>query len=250
VPNLIAHIDIALECAAELCHPVIEANLGSYILGSCAPDIRIITQDSRDDYHFAPISNKVVGTGIKSLFNAYPRLADAANLSERTQAFMAGYISHLVADEAWIIQVYCPYFGNRAVFPDHVLADILDRALQLEMDRQAVDKHDGMKQVREHLVDAHVGVEVDFLPADTLAEWREFLFTTTQREFTWERLRRMVRRQYPQDDGTAQTMADEFLKGLPESLERVYELVPRETLISYRRSIVQEWTSIVRRYLS
>lgn len=249
MPNLTAHIDIGLECAAELCHPAIEANLGSHILGSCSPDIRIITRGERDDYHFAPITNQVIGAGARSLFKAYPRMADAVNLSQRTQAFMAGYISHLVADEAWIIRVYLPYFGNRKLFPDRVLANVMDRAVQLEMDCQAVDKHDGMKQIVDYLVDAHVGVDVDFLSTDTLAEWREFLSVAIQREFTWERLKGMARRQYPQDDGTAQAVADEFVKGLPESLERIHQLVPRDALRSYRRTIVQEWFSIVRGYL-
>ncbi|MEE8443154.1 MAG: hypothetical protein V3S37_05335 [Dehalococcoidia bacterium] len=249
MPNLIAHIDIALECRAKLCHPVIEANLGSHLLGSCSPDIRIITQGNRDDYHFAPISNQEIGTGVRKLFAEYPRMADMANLSGPTQAFMAGYISHLVADETWIIKIYRPYFGNPDVFPDRTLANVMDRAMQLEMDRQATEKHDGMRLMGDRLVDAHVGVEVDFLSADSLKEWREFLSTAIQREFTWERLGRMTRRQFPEDDGTAQALADDFVNGLPESLERVHKLVPREALSSYRNAIVREWSDIVQEYL-
>ena len=250
MPNPITHVDIALESVVEFRHPSIEANLGSYLLGSCAPDIRVITHGHRDDTHFAPLSNQVIGTGTKNMFKAYPRLGEAANLSERTQAFMAGYISHLVADEAWITQVYRPYFGNQAVFQDPVMAKVVDRAVQMDMDRMAIDGLNGMAQVRDHLADAHVGVQVDFLPAESLAEWEEWLSGVTQRGFTWERLRRMaIRRQEPQDHEKAQEIAEQFLKTMPDSLERLYDLVPREAVRSYRAAIVQEWSKIVREYL-
>ncbi|MDO8750418.1 MAG: hypothetical protein Q7K03_04670, partial [Dehalococcoidia bacterium] len=61
MPNPIAHLDIALELAAQLPASVIEANLGSFLLGSCSPDIRVITSGQRDDTHFAPLSNATIG---------------------------------------------------------------------------------------------------------------------------------------------------------------------------------------------
>lgn len=250
MPNLTAHIDLALECVGELRHPDLQANLGSYILGSCSPDIRIITHGHRDDTHFAPVSNHVIGAGARGLFKAYPQLAKPYDVSIRTRAFLAGYISHLVADEAWIILIYRPYFGNRELIDDHVMANIMDRAIQLEMDRQAGASRDGMQGVRALLADAHVGVAVDFLPTERLAEWRDWVVSFTQREFTWERLRFMARRQFPQDDGTAQAKAEQFIKSLPGGLERVYALVPREALRAYREATVQEWSKLVQEYLA
>ena len=250
MPNPLFHIDIALESTASFSHSVIENNLGSYLLGSCSPDIRVITRGNRDDTHFAPISNQVIGTGTKNLFKAYPRLERVADLSERTQAFMAGYFSHLVADEAWIILIYRPYFHNREIFQDEILANVMDRAVQLEMDRDAVARHDGMEHIRDQLVDAHIGVEVDFLPTETLAEWRDWVAGVTEREFTWERLRALAsRRQRPGDVPRAQEAADEFLRTLPEALDHLYQRVPKEALRSYRDTIIQEWCEIVREYL-
>ena len=250
MPNPISHIDMALESAAEFRHPVIEANLGSYLLGSCAPDIRMITHGNRDDYHFAPISNQVIGTGATNLFKAHPRLGEPASLSERMQAFIAGYISHLMADEAWIINIYQPYFGNRELFEDPVMANVIDRAVQLDMDRLALDRRNGMSQVCDHLVDAHVGVDVDFLEPEALAEFQQRLSGVAQRGFTWERLTFLAsRRQAPQDLEKAQAVAEQFIKSLPDSLERAYQLVPREVLGTYRRTVVEEWIRVVREYL-
>ncbi|MFH1140274.1 MAG: zinc dependent phospholipase C family protein [Chloroflexota bacterium] len=250
MPNSIAHLDIALELATQFPIPVIEANLGSFLLGSCSPDIRVITRGQRDDTHFAPLSNATIGAGTSNLFAAHPNLSHAATLSGPTQAFMAGYISHLVADEAWIIQVYRPYFANRALFNDPVEANVMDRALQLDMDRCARDKPLGMKRIMDCLPDSHVGVSVGFLPAETLAEWREWLVAATQREFTWERLRGLAtRRQDPQELDRAKLIADRFLADPQESLERIYTVVPRAALVSYRDTIAREWANIVRRYL-
>ncbi len=239
-----------MELAAQLPRPVIEANLGSFLLGSCSPDIRVITRGQRDDTHFAPLSNSTIGAGASNMLKAHPHLSHAAVLSGPTQAFLAGYISHLVADEAWIIQVYRPYFANRALFNDPVEANVMDRALQLDLDRCARDKLQGMKTIADWLPNADVGVSVGFLPAETLAEWREWLVGATQREFTWERLQGLAtRRQDPQELDRARLIADRFLADPSQSLERIYDLVPRATLVSYRQTIAQEWATTVQEYL-
>ena len=249
MPNLTAHIDIALECLAYLQLPVVERNLGPFLLGSCSPDIRIITHGRRDVTHFAPVSNQVIGAGARSMFEAYPDLADLASRSERTQAFLAGYISHLIADESWIIKIYRPYFGNRDVFEDEVVANITDRAMQLDMDRLAVDKRDGMTQARDHLAYAHTGVEVEFLDQDILAQFQGRVSDALQRQFDWGRLLFMARRQYPEEHGPAQAFAQEFVDGLPGSLEHAYSLVPRKAIAEFRATIVQEWSGTVKERL-
>ncbi|MBI4200042.1 MAG: zinc dependent phospholipase C family protein [Chloroflexi bacterium] len=258
MPNLIAHMDIALESARCLAGDVgpqplrdtIQKHLGSFLLGSCAPDIRAITKDRRDATHFAPVSNTVVGTGARNLFQAYPRLRAAASSSDPTVAFMAGYVSHLVADEAWIIDIYRPYFANRQQFPDPVVANVMDRALQLDLDRQALGLHQGADAFLGPLAEADNDVSVDFIPPSALAQWKERVAWVLQRSFSWERLLFLTRRQYPQDDGTAQRVASEFLATLPEGLEHVYQQVPRERVEAYRSTAIQEWVKAATRYLA
>ena len=250
MPNPMFHIDLALESRASLSHPAIENNLGSYLLGSCAPDIRIITHGDRGDTHFVPLDNQVLGEGTRNLFKTYPVLADAGKLSERTQAFLAGYISHLMADEAWIIRMYRPYFTSRGPFKDQVEANVMDRAVQLSLDREALDRNNGMRDVTVLLGDANVGVELSFLPADTLAEWRDWVEAATLREFSWERLRGLsTRRQEPEDQERAEQFADRFLDSMPDSLDRLRDRVPAEALRSYKDTAIQEWASVVGDYL-
>ena len=249
MPGLLSHIDLAIDAASVTDNPVINENFGAFILGCCAPDIRIITHGLREDTHFAPLTNRVVGTGMDGLLKAHPGLADSASLSGSTQAFLAGYFSHLVTDEAWIAQVYIPYFDDRNLFEEEVVANICDRALQLEMDRQALIKRGGLKSIRGQLRNAHVDVEVGFLPTGTLADWSDWVIGYTQQEFTWDRLKRLARRQYPQDDTVAQMAADDFLSNMPYSLERVYDLVPKKVLQSYRDGTLESWAKLVQEYL-
>lgn len=249
MPNLTAHIDIALECAACLDHPTIQGNLGTFLLGSCSPDIRIVTRGPRDNTHFAPISNNTLGAGMQTMFQEYPSLAKGEALPPRTAAFMAGYIVHLLTDEAWIIKVYRPYFGNRTVFADEMFANMVDRAMQLDMDRAAEEKRLGFQEVTPILANAHEGVEVEFLDNSTLAEFRQRVSEATQRPFTWERLVAMARRQYPQQNGVAQDMAQCFLEAMPDSLEQAYRLVPRQAVQEFRDTILQAWSQAMQTYL-
>ena len=112
MPNPPTHIDLALESMRRLEHPALEKYPGSFLLGSTAPDIRIITRDRREETHFVPLSNDVVGAGAENMLRCYPRLSMTSGLSGPTIAFIAGFISHLISDEVWIIHMYRPYFGE------------------------------------------------------------------------------------------------------------------------------------------
>ena len=47
---------------------------------------------------------------------------------------MKGYVSHLIADENWTINVFRKIFMNKDLFPDFHQALFLDRALQIYLD--------------------------------------------------------------------------------------------------------------------
>ena len=64
MPNLATHIDLARRTAERLDHPVLEANLGCFLLGSTSPDIRVITRCGRETYHFATLDFESVGAGM------------------------------------------------------------------------------------------------------------------------------------------------------------------------------------------
>ena len=252
MPNPSAHIDLALEGARQLSHPVLQDHLGSFLLGCTAPDIRVITKRDRGETHFVPLSNDIIGAGAESMFKSYPRLAGTSQLSGPTVAFIAGYLSHLIADEMWIVRMYRPYFGGGGVFGDDIEGNIMDRTLQLELDLRASRAGRGLFDVREHLADAASGVEIDFMPQETLVQWQEWLISRSEVQFSWGRLRFMVQRQYPDvgEDGSIMRRVDRFISSLPQGLEQIFARVPDQNLEAYREGAIREWVRVAGEYLS
>ena len=248
MPNLPLHIGLAQEAAAQLRDPVLDANSGYMYLGCTSPDIRVITKRHRSEYHFAGLDFGEVGAGVEGMFRSYPGLQDSSGYDAPTRAFMAGYISHLMSDETWVVEMYRPYFGNPTVFEDTVLGSVMDRALQLDLDRQSREAAEAALPVIEAAAN---GVDVEFIPSETLSQWHEWVTGLLQRDFTWERLRFMASRIAPgDDDHPAHDVADEFLSGMPQSLERLYEIVPQEVVEDFRARAVANLVDAMGQYLS
>ena len=248
MPNLPAHMDLAKQVAQRLDCDVVEANMGCYLLGSTSPDIRIITKRTREEYHFTTLDFKDVGAGVQGLFEAHPGLQVANGHSGPTQAFVAGYITHLIADEVWISQMFRPFFGNGDVFEDETYGLVLDRAMQLELDRQSWDIADSLKS---SLATSTSAIDIGFIESQQLAEWAQWIISFMDRGFTWERLHFMARRIASGDEThPAFRMADEFVADVSQGMERLEELVPVDNLDKYRRQTLDGLVAAVGNYLS
>lgn len=247
MPNLPAHIDFAYQAAQLLGHPALETHMGYFLLGSTSPDIRIITRGQREESHFAPLDFESVGAGVEGMFEAYPGLLSHSDHDGSTRAFIAGYITHLIADERWIVDMYRPYFGNREVFEDDAIGKVMDRALQLELDRQ------GWKTVEATLgllEGATNGVDVGFIPSETLEDWHRWVVAFLTRGFSWDRLGFLARRIAGGDDShPAHQVAQEFVESMPDSLQRLYQAVPRGNLTGYKEQTIQALAEVVGDYL-
>ena len=259
MPNLPTHLSLAFQVAHRVAHPTIDTHLGSFLLGSTSPDIRVLTKSKRDQTHFAPLTIERIGTGVQGLFQTYPALADSSKMGNATKAFLSGYFTHLMADEGWILGIYRPYFdrnhpqGSEPLFTDHIQANMWDRALQLDVDKAAReemgDMPGGMDAVRSLLNDSESGVDVGFITPENLSQWREWVTDFTTWEFAWDRLRFAARRMY-QDDTGATEMVEEFLQCVPSSLERVYNKIPAEKIAAYREKVIEGSVGLIKEYLS
>ena len=248
MPNLPMHIYLAQQVAEELDWGFVQDHLGSCYLGSTAPDIRAMIKWDRERTHFAPLSVKEVGTGVRRMFQLHPELADHRQ-SPASRAFVLGYISHLVADEVWITTMFRPNFdAENCITETEVEAHIWDRALQLDMDRKVLQDNDGLTEAVKVMPDSDDGVAVAFLEQAVLQEWRDWVARFLGWHFTWERLKRALNRMY-RDDDEVQQVVDRFLQGLPHSLERVYQEVPRESIEAYQKRVLDETLTQVREYL-
>ena len=243
MPNLPMHIYLASCVADRLDWNFLKDHAGSLYLGSTAPDIRAMTKWPRERTHFAALSDEAVDTGPRTMFRLHPNLADHNGLSHATRAFLIGYISHLVADAGWINNIYRPNFdppqGNGVITGTEVEAQIWDRALQLDMDRRAIPWLGEHLQDGEVLSDAHIGVEVGFLEFDQLQEWRDWVSRFVSWEFSWDRLKRALNRMYREND-TVQGAVETFIDNMPDSLDQVYEKIPRVKIDAYQQGALEE----------
>lgn len=254
MPNLTAHLGMARDAASRIDHPTISNNIGALLLGSVAPDIRIVTKASRDDTHFVALDFQSSGDGLSTMFREYPHLGKHGDNSDATQAFIIGYASHLFADENWILDFYRPYFGNRKVFSSPEYGDLMDRALQLELDRKEGAGMGGMEILHPMLACAENDVNIDFIPSDVMAEWRRWVQGTLDWEFSWERLRFMARRIMSRNSHYSQERMDFFLQQFlltnTNGIESVYEFVPQSDLDVYRQKIMDFVSEFAREYLN
>jgi hypothetical protein len=253
MPNLSAHLGMAKDAASRLGHPTVDRYLGAFLLGSVSPDIRIITRGKRDDTHFVGLDFQQEGEGVEGLFRNHPHLEQAADLTEATQAFIVGYASHLFTDELWILELYRPYFGNRSVFQDPLRGDLMDRALQLELDRREQLGLGGLETLHPLMANAEEDVDVGFISSGTMCEWRQWMQGELDRKFTWDRLhfmgRRVISRNKDHSEAQVKEMAEEFLESVPRGLDHIYQAVPMERFEAYRERSIEDLLEFARGYL-
>ncbi len=246
MPNPATHVDMAYRAAQLVDAPAVNSNMACYLLGSTAPDVRVITKRSREQYHFAPLDFDEIGTGIAGLFELHPELMTTDDMP--TRAFVAGYITHLVLDETWITEMYRPTFGSDGIFETEAHGAVMDRAMQLELDSNALEDLDG--QLTD-LAKFDGGVAVPFIAPQTLAEWHRWVTDFVTQEFSWGRLRFMARRIAKGDEShPAHRIADQFVTGMPGTLDRLHDAVPEQELEDFKRNAISEMANRVEDYLA
>ena len=246
MPNPTTHMEMAYLAAQQVDARVLNDNMGCYLLGSTAPDVRVITRKGREPYHFAPLDFDEVGAGISGLWREHPQLAVTEHAP--TRSFVAGYMTHLTLDETWITKMYRPLFGVDGVFETEAVGAVMDRVMQMELDTLALQRLDVLKS---HLAGFGGGVDIPFIDADTLAEWHEWVTDFVSREITWDRLRFMaVRISRGDESHPAHAIADDFIRGMPDTLDVLHETVPAERLAEFKRDAIADMARVVAEHLA
>lgn len=248
MPQLTTHLGLAYQIAPKLSG--VKGHLDVFLLGATAPDIRVLTGQSRESTHFSSLSSADPLAGIHGMATAYPNLLDGSRLNPPTRCFIAGYLSHLIADQAWINMIYRPYFGNPELFFDRIEANVLDRALQLELDRETREKLNNLDNIRYLLENWETPVSIDFISTPTLIEWRQRLLSSLNRGFSWDHLRNFVRRQNPEDGKVASQITERFLEDIPVGLKNIHRKLPKEQVVEFRQKTIQTVIEYLEEYLA
>ena len=86
--------------------------LSAFLFGNVAPDVQAVSSYTREDTHFFSIDNVKKNIAHEEMLAKHKELSDVRRLSSVRAAFVAGYLAHLLLDQAWIVEVFNPVFGK------------------------------------------------------------------------------------------------------------------------------------------
>ena len=248
MPSLGSHMARSRAVADRLRLPEIDADRGAFYLGSTAPDIRVITRMDRRVTHFFELDELGDQDSVSRMFEAHPGLATPAGLDAATTAFIAGYLTHLVLDEAFINDVYRPHFGAFSERGDDPYSNVLDRALQYELDRRDREDRVAMGEIREALAVTTAPTHIPFIADEHLVEWTTVSEDIASHPADYGRFRRMMQR-HLEGAGYGVDDINTFVEEPAVLLGEAFGIVDEERIERFWHDAEERMTDRVRSYL-
>ena len=247
MPSMGSHMYRARLVAERLALPEIDADRGAYYLGATAPDIRVITRNDREVTHFFTLTELEQQDSVARMFREHPELASPASLDDAVTAFIAGYLTHLVLDETFIAEIYRPYFGAFSDRDGDPQANVLDRALQYEMDRRDREHSAEMAAIRDDLAASGCVEGIPFIADEHLQEWVTVSEDIAAQAPDYSRFRRMMVRHLSSagyDEATIDAACEQPL----DIIREAYDVVSEERVERFWKDADELMTERVRAY--
>jgi hypothetical protein len=249
MPAIGSHMSRAHRIAVRLRLPEIDDERGSFYLGATAPDVRVLTRRDRRETHFFDLDDLTNQDSAARMFEAYPDLARPERLDEARTAFVAGYLTHLVMDETFIDEIYRPYFGVYSEIDDDPMSDVLDRAMQYELDRRERSDDPEAMQVIQQALEAYEPVPgVPFIETEYLDEWRVISAEVAALPPDYGRFRRMMSR-HLEDPNITEEDLDRWAANPEVLIKQAFQIVSEERMEQFWRDVDDRMTERVRSYL-
>ena len=254
MPMLAVHLSIVQEVVDSLNIDPLSDQIGAALLGSTAPDRRVMTRESREDTHYFDLADGNYGDGFKGMQEALPELMSRAPADNWTlTAFLIGFASHLAADEAWIVDVYRPYFGDDEYLGSDPARNILDRAVQFEMELDVRTDVEQLRTWQKAITESENTLEAvpeSFIPYGILRGWNEYVGERVlSMAADWAAFPRFIGR-YLDTPGLDEDAAAQLVASPDAMIERVYEKVPRDVIHGNRAVAVERSLLHAREILS
>ncbi len=250
MPPLAIHTVIAKQMAERLRLPALDEQRGNLYLGSTAPDIRVITRADREQTHFFDIHNFGEQSSARAFFEGNPAVADARSFAPGTQAFLAGYLSHLVVDEGWIGAVYRPFFGERSPLGGTLRANVMDRALQFSLDANTRADSELMAHVLDAVARCDLDLQIGFIDHDSIVRWHEIITDYVQGTPDWDRFRARARQHLAQTGDETEAGFTELAESLPDLVDEALRHLTPERIDAVMNDSVEASVRVVTEYLA
>lgn len=220
----------------------LEVDWGPFLLGNAAPDAQTVSHQPRRETHFYDIPPSDETTAHRAFLAAHPELARPEALAPDHAAFIAGYLAHLVADEAWWRQVFNPCFGIDAewgewrerIFLHNVLRTHLDRVDQSRLNGSVVG---ALEQAEPH----HW---LPFVTDDVLVSWRDLIVAQL---LPGEHVR--TAEVFAERMHVSPAQVEEALDS-PDQMARIFGHASRADLARYRSGVLRRSVELINAYLA
>lgn len=249
MPPLCLHLSIVKEAAELLQNPILDQNMGGYAFGATLPDVHIITGLDREETHFFDLSKEDYKSGTKTIFKAHPNLAQTETLDDSTKSVVAGYLSHLITDEIWILEIYRPFFSGSSPLRENAMANMFDKLVQYELDRREREDRAAMETIRTSVFGWEPGDDIDFIDKPALIEWRDFVCSAATREPNLALFPFFAKRFLLPRLEVDPEKLEQFFSSIQANLEWVIQYVTPERLIAFREKSVSQSVVLAKEYL-
>jgi len=113
-----------------------DAVRGAFFFGHIAPDVQVVSRQSRESTHFFTLPPTSPQPAFQTMFETHPQLARPDALPATQAAFILGYISHLMLDQAWAGEIFYPIFGPKQAWDGWRERLLLHNVLRAWLDRR------------------------------------------------------------------------------------------------------------------
>ena len=131
-----------------------------------------------------------------------------------------------------------------------VLANLLDRVLQYELDRRWREDAAAVAEIRGDLLDSAIEVAIGFIDSDTLGRWRDVTAELLDRAPTWDRFGLIASRHLRAYGVESEEELAHFLRNIPDLLDQAIREVTPERLEAFQELSRQRALAAMRAYLS
>ncbi len=222
---------------------------GDFLLGATTPDIRVLTRWDRERTHFFDIYDDGHQDCVENFFSTHRMFRDPSNLTTETRAWVAGYLTHVIMDQEYVLQIYRPFFGSRSVLGGGSQANLLDRVLQYELDRREREAAGEMQHLRRALFGSAVEIDAGFVDRGLLEQWRDTTAAMTEHPPDWERFSFIASRHLKGAGIESESGLREFMETIPELLDDTLGHVEQSVLDGFFESTSERTATVLRDWL-
>jgi hypothetical protein len=208
----------------------VQARRAAFLLGNIGPDVRAVSGLAREATHFFGIPPSGNESSHHRLLERWPGLADASRLAPEHAAFVAGYIAHLVMDEAWADLIVMRFIYTQGIRwgRDHP-GFRLYSLLMLYLDTAAAAHLP--PDTGEVLAEARPDGWLPFASDADLAAWRDHVAVQARDEGVG-----LVTRMFAKIMGVSPEELSDVVASEARMQAEVFERVPRRELDRFQRT--------------